>query len=136
MLKWALRANALFSAASGLVLVSGSYLIAPRLGIDPSWTLLIVGLGLLPFAVDLFINSGKGGIDISKVKVAVAGDIAWIAGSVAVIVIDPTGLTTVGVGTVGAVAAVVGNFAILQWIGLKRAQHAYFREAFERPSPK
>lgn len=121
LLRLALRGNALFSAVSGLVLAAGSYAIAPRLGVEPSWIVLAVGIGLLPFAFDLFVNSARLRIDHGRVKTAIAADIAWVAGSVAVVVIDPTGLTTAGYVTIVVVAAVVADFALLQWIGFRRA---------------
>ncbi len=121
LLRRALRANGVFSTVSGgLALAAGSYAIGPRLGVEPSWIVLLVGLGLLLFAFDLFANAARIDISLSKVKSAIAGDIAWIAGSIAVILIDPTGLTTAGVVTIAIVAAVVAEFAMLQWIGLRR----------------
>lgn len=125
LLRRSLRANALFSSVSGLALVAGSYSIGPRIGVEPSWIVLIVGLGLLPFAYDLFSNATKTRIDLTRVKVAIAGDITWVVASIAVIVIDPTGLTTAGIVTIAVVAAVVAEFALLQWIGFRRARAAY-----------
>jgi threonine synthase len=61
-----------------------------------------VGLGLLPFAADLFVNALRDRIDLGKVKIAIGGDVAWVLCSVAVVVVDPTGLTTAGFVIVGA----------------------------------
>ena len=129
MLRRALRANALFSAVSGTALATASYAIGPRIGVEPSWIVLLVGLGLLPFALDLFANARREIVDLSRVKMAMAGDMAWVAGSIAVIFIDPTGLTTAGIVTISTVAAVVADFALLQWIGLRRSNAARTRES-------
>lgn len=121
LLRRTLRANALFSAVSGLAIAVGSYAIGPRIGVEPSWIVLIVGLGLLPFAFDLFVNANRTEVNLVKVKTAIAGDIAWVVGSIVVVVIDPNGLTVAGIVTVAIAAAVVADFALLQWMGLKRA---------------
>ncbi len=134
LLRRALRANAAFSTVSGITLAAGSYAIGPRIGVEPSWIVLLVGLGLLPFAFDLYVNAARARMDLAKVKMAIAGDIAWIAGSVAVIVIDPTGLTTAGLITIAVVAAVVGEFAFLQWVGFRRAREAYSAETTGEPA--
>lgn len=125
LLRMSLRANALFSAISGLALATGSYAIGPRIGVEPSWIVLAVGLGLLPFALDLFINSRRERIDLGKVKQAIAGDVLWVTGSIVVLTVDPTGLSTAGFVTIAAVAVVVAEFAFLQWVGLRRAEAAY-----------
>lgn len=132
LIRRALRFNALFSAVSGLALATGSYAIGPRIGVEPSWIVLAVGLGLLPFALDLFVNASRSKVDLGKVKMAIAGDFVWVAASIALIVIDPTGLTISGFVTVAFVAAVVADFAVLQLVGYKRAQTAY---AADSPEP-
>ncbi len=133
LLRRSLVANAVFSAVSGLVLAVGSYAIAPRLGIEPSWIVLIVGLGLLPFAYDLFTNATKDRVDLGKAKTAITGDIAWVAGSIVILAIDPTGLTIAGFVTIALVAAVVAEFAVLQWLGYRRARSAYGLESASEP---
>lgn len=125
LLRRALRGNALFSTVSGLALAAGAFAIGPRIGVEPSWIVLLVGLGLLPFAFDLFTNAARQRVDLARAKTAIAGDVAWVVGSIAVILIDPTGLTTAGVVTIAIVAAVVADFAMLQWLGLRRAAAAY-----------
>lgn len=132
LLRRALRLNAWFSTVSGLTLAAGSYLIGPRIGVEPSWLVLLVGIGLLPFAYDLFANASKSNVNLGKVKVAIAGDIAWVVGSIAVIVVDPTGLTTAGVVTIGVVAAIVADFGVLQWLGLRRAMESIRPEVTDK----
>ena len=122
LLRMSLRANAAFSAISGVILATGAFAIAPGIGVEPSWIVLIVGLGLLPFAVDLFINSRREKIDVSRVKQAIVGDALWVVASIAVLTVNPTGLTGIGFAAVTAVAVVVSEFAFFQWLGLRRAQ--------------
>ena len=69
LLRRALKANAAFSAVSGLSLATGSYAIGPRIGVEPSWIILLVGFGLLAFAFDLFTNAVRVKVDLSKVKI-------------------------------------------------------------------
>lgn len=120
LLRTSLRGNAVFSAASGITLAASSYAIAPLLGVEPSWILLIIGLGLLPFAYDLFTNSVRQEVHTGRAKQAIAADVAWVVASVVILTTDPVGFTTVGFITVALVAAVVADFAFLQWLGLRR----------------
>ncbi len=125
LLRATMRANAAFSTVSGLILAAGSYAIGPRIGVEPSWIVLIVGLGLLPFAFELITNSRKQIVDLGRVRQAVAGDFAWVIASVVIMFVDPTGLTTTGYIAISGVAVVVATFALLQWNGSRRARIAY-----------
>ena len=118
-LRRALRGNAVFSTLSAGVLVAGSSVLGPWLGI-PTLALVVVGLGLLPFALFLERNVRRSEVDPGEARLAVAGDVAWVVGSVALLLFDPIGLTTAGQVAVIAVALVVADFAVLQAIGLGR----------------
>ncbi len=118
-LRTALWANAVFSALSGAVLAAGSGVLGPWLGIPPA-VLVGVGLALLPWAFLLHRNAGRPEPSRAEARLAVAGDVMWVLGSVAVLVLDPLGLTAAGKVAVVVVALMVADFAIWQSIGLGR----------------
>jgi hypothetical protein len=122
-LRTALRANAAFSALSGLVLAAGSGVLGPWLGI-PQATLVVVGVALLPWALLLHRSAARPAPSTAEARLAVAGDLAWVAGSAAVLLLDPIGLTTAGKVAVVVVALLVADFAVWQAIGLGRLRHA------------
>ena len=47
------------------------------------------------------------------------GDLGWVAGSAALLLLDPVGLTRAGFWAVGGVAEVVLTFAVLQMVALR-----------------
>lgn len=61
-------------------------------------------------------------INRGEALLAVGLNAAWVAGSIAVIVLGP--LTLVGNWAVAAVAAAVLGFAVLEAVGLRRLQEA------------
>ena len=120
LLRRALRGNALFSALSGLTLLVAAGPLAPVLGV-PGLALRVVGAVLLPFAVGLWLNARRATVVRAEAWLAVALDLAWVGGSVALIGAELWPLETAGVVAVIAVAAVVLGFAGLQALGLVRA---------------
>jgi hypothetical protein len=123
LLRLALRANAGFSTVSGLVLAVAAPVLGPWLGIPPLG-LAVVGLGLLPFAWLLFRNAARTPINEAEARLAVGADVAWVLGSVALVAVDPLGLTLAGRVAVVAIALCVADFALLQALGLGRLRRA------------
>ena len=119
LLRLALRANACFSAVSGLVLAAAAPALGPWLGIPPL-ALAVVGLGLLPFAWLLFRNAARSPLSESEARLAVGADVAWVIGSAALVAFDPLGLTLAGRVAVVVIALCVADFALLQALGLGR----------------
>jgi hypothetical protein len=58
----------------------------------------------------------------AAVRFAIAGDAAWIIGSVAVLVFAKSGLTLTGMGLIAVAAVVVADVLLLKQIGLGRQQ--------------
>ena len=116
LLRRALQANGVFSALSGVILVIASSRIAALIGIEQS--LWLTGLLLLLFAASLLRNAARAEINLTEAWIAVALDVAWVAGTAALIfagVFSATG---------NWVAALVGDvvllFAVLQFLGLRK----------------
>ena len=128
LLRRALLGNALFSTVCGLILLLGASPLDPWLGI-PAWVLRAVGLGLLPFALGLFLNARREVVRRSEAWVAVALDLAWVAGSAWLVLGELWPLREPGTWAVIGVAAVVLECAVFQALGLVRSAPKWVREA-------
>lgn len=90
------------------------------MGLSSSVNLLILGVGLIVFAVTLVINARKQPVKKSDAWVAVLMDLAWVAGSYVLIFLVP--FSPKGKWVVGIVAELVLLFAVLQYVGIRRIQ--------------
>ena len=119
LLRRALRGNAVFSTLCGVALLIAGGLLEPVLGV-PSLALRLVGLSLLPFAFGLWQNAARASVRRAEAWVAVALDLAWVAGSAALVFANLWPLSSTGTWAVLGVAEVVLVFAVLQALGLRR----------------
>ena len=119
-LRKALIGNALFSTLSGLTILLAQGWVLRILGLPSSVNLLILGAGLIVFAVTLVINARKQQVKKSDAWIAVLMDVAWVLGSYILIFIVP--FSTEGKWVVGVVAELVLVFAVLQFVGIRRIQ--------------
>ncbi|MDX1567165.1 MAG: hypothetical protein R3223_05140 [Longimicrobiales bacterium] len=117
-LRTALRVNAAFSGASGLVIAVASSVLPGLLGAGTTTLYLVIGVFLVAFAVRLALLARGESISRSEALMIVAGDWGWVAGSAAVIGMGL--LTPLGTVLVGATALVVGSFAVWQGRNLPR----------------
>lgn len=120
LLQRALQGNALFSATSGLGFVLAPGWLAQITGIQPALAFTVVGIGLLVYAAWLWLQAGKDPVSRNGARVAIAGDSLWVIASIIVLASGILPLTTAGKWGVAVIADVVGLFAILQVIGLRR----------------
>ncbi|MGB0369406.1 MAG: hypothetical protein ACPGD8_08365 [Flavobacteriales bacterium] len=119
-LKTALLANATFSSLSGIGMLLFSNWLSEIMGITNKWVLPVIGSGLILFAITIVYNATRPSISANQVKLIIAQDLAWVIGSLVVIIFGLFNLTTIGYLLVGVVTVAVADFAWLQWIGLKR----------------
>lgn len=117
----ALKANGLFSIASGIVLIAAAGPLGEVTGL-PSPALRIVGLGLVPYAVLLYRWSRRRPLRRSEAWTAIAGDIGWVLGSI--VLAATVTMKTAGLVAVIAVAVIVADFAVAQILGLRRLEPA------------
>jgi hypothetical protein len=117
LLKPTLTANAASSAITGVALVAGAAPLSGWLGI-PAWLSIVVGAGLLAFAVGV-ARVARNPLP-SGVRQVIAADVAWVIGAAAVIVGFPGSMSTAGLWALGIVTVAVADFAILQTLGLRR----------------
>jgi uncharacterized membrane protein HdeD (DUF308 family) len=120
LLRKALMGNALFSTLSGLTILLAQGWVLHILGLSPDVSLLILGIGLLVFAVILVINARRQQVKTSDAWIAVVMDLAWVLGSAVLIFVVP--FSTEGKWVVGIVAELVLFFAVLQFAGIRRIQ--------------
>jgi hypothetical protein len=120
LLRKALIGNALFSTVSGLTILFAQGWVLRILGLPSSVNLLVLGAGLIVFAVTLVINARKQQVKKSDGWIAVCMDVAWVIGSYVLIFILP--FSTEGKWVVAVVAEAVLVFAVLQFVGIRRIQ--------------
>lgn len=122
LLRHTLRANALFSATAGLVMLVAAAPLADWLGVPSAIYLVVIGVGLLVFAYDLFTNARRPKLHRGRVRQAIVMDALWVVGSIALLVSLGGLFTTVGWWAIVVVADIVALFAIVQALGLRRSQ--------------
>lgn len=85
---------------------------------------LTVGTGafLVLFAAGLWVLASRARISPAAVWVVIAGNLGWVAASVAVALSDAFALTGLGLAFVLAQAAAVVVFADLEYLGLRKAR--------------
>lgn len=120
-LRRALLADAVASAGTGLLMAAGAGVLDGLLGL-PTLLLREAGILLLPYAALVAWLGTRASLPEAAVWAVIVGNVAWTAASFGLFVLlAPTAL---GYAFVIAQAVVVGVFAELQYIGLKRPVEA------------
>ena len=124
LLRTALRGNGIFSLISGALFILLAQSISEFLGIAPDAFVVValIGVGLLGFSGMLFWLTSRTAIATTLAIGAIVGDVAWVIGSIALLVFDPFQFSTAGRWAILIIADAVGIFAILQFMGLCRSQ--------------
>lgn len=118
-LRNALRANAMFSGVSGLLIVFFHSLVLQWLGIS-GINIMAVGIGLVLFCAYLFWMAGRNRLPRSLVSGVIVGDWAWVLGSAVLLAFKTHVFSTLGIFLVADVALLVMVFAIWQQRGIAR----------------
>ena len=121
LLRYALMANAIFSALSGVLLTLGGSRIAALLGLHMLVSLCPLGLALVLFAAYVSVAARKSEPDVGAAQAIIIVDALWVFGSMALILCGP--LSVVGNAAVAVVALVVLSFAVLQSMGIQKVRH-------------
>lgn len=111
LLRRALLGDAIISGATGLPMFGGATLLASLLAL-PEPLLRYAGLMLLPFAAFVAYVGTRANISRSAV---------WVLLSIALLLSSWVAPNLFGQGFVLLQAIVVGGFAELQWLGLRRS---------------
>jgi hypothetical protein len=118
-LRGVLLVDAVATAATGVLLTLGASFLDDLLGL-PSRFLVTVGVPLIPYAALVAWLGTRQTTSPAVIRFIVWSNVAWVAGSVALLasrVFEPTAL---GVVFVVAQAIAVAFFAELQFVGLRR----------------
>jgi len=113
--------DALGSAALGILLAVFAGPLADLFGPAlPSTVLLVVGIGLLPWAAFNLSIARAERYPRGAVILNVVGDSAWVIASVALVILAPGALTMLGILAVTAVGLFVLAVGITKSAGLRR----------------
>lgn len=119
-LRKVLLADAVVSGAAGLAMIAGADLTDELLGL-PSALLFWAGVALIPFVTLLAILTRSGRAPSGVIAAIVVTNFAWVAGSLFVAFGPAFAPSLFGQIFIVAQAAVVGVFAELQIVGLRRS---------------
>jgi hypothetical protein len=122
-LRFALLADAVASGATGLMMIAGADLLTGLLGL-PVALMREAGLLLVPYVALVAFVGTRQAISHGAVRAIIALNIAWVAGSIGLLMSGIVAPTVLGYAFAIFQAVVVGVFAELQFIGLRRAQAA------------
>ena len=128
-LRRALIGNVVFSVTSAGGFIIAANQIAEAIGISDfslldsisgATLLRTIGIGLLIFAVQVFLTASKKPISNMQVNTVIVMDVLWVVGSFLLLVTDALALTTTGNWGVLIIADIVLTLAALQFYGLRR----------------
>ncbi|MFI7129841.1 hypothetical protein ACIBQ1_29365 [Nonomuraea sp. NPDC050153] len=121
-LRLALAADAVVTGGNGLIYLAFAGPVSDLLG--PGAGLLRgIGAFLLVYGAAVGLLAGRRAISPAATRAVIALNIAWTLGSVAAVVTGAAGLTTIGAVWTIAQALVVGVFAELQIVGLRKTRN-------------
>ena len=119
LLKYTLLVDGVVCVAAGTAFLTFSAVVAELIG--PAFTAEVaIGLGAFLLLWGLFHLSlgGQAEASAAGVKVAIAGDAIWIAGSAAILFVDWQGLTALGAAFIAVMAVAVADIMLLKVVGL------------------
>jgi hypothetical protein len=123
LLRRALLADAIFSGVSAVLLSLGAGALASLLHL-PQSLLRETGLFLIAYAAVVGWLGTRQSILRSLVWIVVAGNAAWALASIALLFSGWVAPNLLGEAAVATQAIAVGIFAELQYVGLRRSDHA------------
>lgn len=121
LIRFALTADAIATAATGALLAVGGALLADLTGL-PAAATLPLGLFLIAFAAFVGWVGMQRETPRSAAMLIVIVNCAWVVASVIVVLAGSFPLTLLGVAFVLAQAIAVAALVALQWVGLGRAR--------------
>lgn len=122
LLRRTLAVNATFSGLTGVAMIVLSGPLDRFMGLGLPWLLIAAGVGLLGFAALIGLNLRRSQLNRAEAWLTVASDVAWVAGSAIIVFGFPDLLSTGGKWLVGLIAVAVGDFALFQYLGLRRSR--------------
>ena len=123
LLRLALKLDALASGALGVLSLVAAPVLDDLFG-TPRAVLLPVGLFLVAYAAAVWFVGARPSISRPAAWTVVGHNLLWVVASIVAVAAGWLPLTTVGTAFVLAQAAAVALFAVLQFLGLRRARPA------------
>jgi hypothetical protein len=132
LLRRTLWGNAAFSVISGaaLAVFAGPFARAATdapvsvLGLDLAILFELLGVGVVAFGALCAWIASRPELPLGLARFIFAADIAWVAGSAAVLAL-PASWTTAGIAGIVVLAAIVADLAILEYLGLRKMRAAH-----------
>lgn len=121
LLRLSLRLDAVVTGVNGLAYLVLAGPIESLLGLD-SRIGIGIGLFLLVYAAGVGLVGAPASINVTGVRAVVVGNIAWSIVSLAALATGVLDLKALGAVWTVMQAAVVGGFAALQVLGLRKAR--------------
>ncbi len=127
LLRRTLWGDAVFSLIFGALLVADAPSLAAwathepvsLAGLDLAIVFELLGLGFVVFGGLCGWSASRETVPQGLVRVILAADIAWVAGSALVLML-PAAWTGIGIAGIVVVALIVADIAILEYLGLRR----------------
>jgi hypothetical protein len=120
-LRYALLADAVASGVTGLQMIAGAGLLEGLLGL-PVALMREAGLLLVPYVAFVAYIGTRATISRPAVRAIIAINVLWVAASIGLLMSGYVAPTVLGYAFVIFQAVVVGVFAELQVIGLRRSE--------------
>jgi hypothetical protein len=118
LLKYTLLADGIVSVVAGAAFLGVSGLVAELIG--PAFSgsvILCLGAFLLVWGLFHLAMSSQSAAPAGGVRVAIIGDALWVLGSIAVLVVDWNGLTTIGAAFIAVLTVAVADIMLLKMKG-------------------
>ncbi len=120
LLRSAFLGNSIFCFLSGLDFVLFSRQVNEFLGLSSPEIILVLGVGLMAYALVVYTQSRKQPLNLRFARFAIMADLLWVVGSAVLIFSSTNTFTMAGKWAIAIIADIVLVFAIIQYIGLRR----------------
>ncbi len=120
LLRRALQIDGLFSMSGGLVAIVGAGTISAFMGLSNPIPLLIIGVGVFVYGLGVFREASRVAVSPRIAALGIVLNLVWVLTSLVLLIAAPFQLTTAGRWVILILAVLVGDFGIVEAIGLRR----------------
>ena len=117
-LKTVLYANAIFCSVSALVILIFSGLLAQYVIDLPVLVFIVLGIGLMAFALDVFFAACKAIPSRGKALYIFFADLSWVILTPIAMLLLTDKITGLGNFLLLDIAIIVGSLAVFEWVGI------------------
>jgi hypothetical protein len=121
LLRTTLFGNATFSVISGAVFALAAAPLAQWMGIPSPWILGVLGVWVLGFGALVWQLARSQPLNLTQARAIFWADALWVVASAVLLLAPGLPFTTEGRWIIALVAEIVLVFAILEFVGLRRA---------------